>query len=198
MVCPECLGEMQTEVQRRTFGADLTLGAIWGLVATLLITMAMCWLIWTQRSSTNRIWWSWIQAFLAILPGWLIGKAIFIGVGRKSSIWQQFMAASFTLFSVLVQYYVVQIAFPNFLDDITNPDGHPFEGLNIIEALQRLMPNLLSSGLLITLLILLTTFIGIATAWFVSEGPRLYTRLFVQPEKVKKSKLAQLRQFLNI
>ena len=38
VVCPDCLSEMQAEVKRRTVGADLTLGAIWGAVATFIIT----------------------------------------------------------------------------------------------------------------------------------------------------------------
>ncbi len=198
VVCPECLAEMQNEVQRRTAGADLVLGAIWGAVATLIITVLLGWLIWAQRDSINRVWWNWLQAFLAVLPGWFIAKAIFIGVGRKSSIWQQFMGVAFTLLSMLLQYFIVQVAYANFLLEITQPDGHPFVGLNILDALKRLMPSLFQSGIPIVLAIWVTTFLGIATAWFVSAGPRLYTRPFVQPAKVKKSRLAQFRQFINI
>ena len=198
VVCPECLTEMQSEVQRRTAGADLVLGAIWGAVATLIITVLLGWLIWAQRDSINRVWWNWLQAFLAVLPGWFIAKAVFIGVGRKSSVWQQFMAVAFTLLSMLIQYFIVQVAYANFLLEITQPDGHPFVGLNILDALRRLMPSLFQSGILIIVAILVTTFLGIATAWFVSAGPRLYTRPFVQPAKIKNSRLAQFRQFINI
>ena len=198
VVCPECLAEMQSEVHRRTAGADLVLGAIWGAVATLIITILLGWIIWAQRDSINRVWWAWLQAFLAVLPGWFIAKAVFIGVGRKSSIWQQFMAVSFTLLSVLVQYFIVQVAYANFIGEITQQDGHPFVGLNISDALKHLMPSLFQTGIPIILAIWLTTFLGIATAWFVSAGPRLYTRPFVQPAKIKKSRLAQFRQFVNI
>jgi hypothetical protein len=199
VVCPQCLAEMQSEVKRSTAGSDLTLGAIWGGVTALIWTTIMCWLIWAQRGATNYdVFWWWIGFYSAFVPGWLIGKAVFTGVGRKFSRRQQALAVFFTFSSIFIQFWIGQMAFFNFLDEIKAQGNHPVEGIGPVDALRRLLPGLVNIGPLFSLAIISTGLIGLLTAWFVSEGPRLYTRPFVQPERIKKSRLAQFRQFLNV
>lgn len=198
VVCPECLQEMQTEVRRRTAGADLTLGIIWGGVTTIIITVIMGWLIWSQRTGTTHTWWEWFCFFLAFVPGWLIGKAVFIGVGRKTSRRQQWLAVVLTAFSVYTQFYITQLAFDNFIQDIRQADGHSMVWQDPVAMTTRLLPSIIGAGPLLGLVIIAAAVIGILTAWFASQGPRLYTRPFVQPENVKNSRWAKTRQFLNV
>lgn len=198
VVCPNCLADMQAEVRRRTAGADLTLGLIWGVVTTLILTSIMCWLIWAQRDSTAHTWWWWLGFFLAILPGFVIGKAVYLGVGRKSSRRQQILAVVLTTFSVYTQFYIGQLAWYNFLDDIKFTDGHAMNWVDPVSLMSRLVDDFMSAGPLIDLAIIVAGLLGLIVAWFVSQGPRLYTRPFVRSEEVKRSWVAKTREFLNV
>lgn len=198
VVCPNCLADMQAEVRRRTAGADLTLGLIWGIVTTLIFTSVMCWLIWAQRDSTAHTWWWWIGFFLSILPGFIIGKAVYIGVGRKSSRRQQILALVLTIISIYTQFYVAQLAWYNFLDDIQYTIGHNMDWVDPAALSARMVVDFIQAGPLVSIAIVLAGLLGLATAWFVSQGPRLYTRPFVQSELTRKSWLAKTREFLNV
>jgi hypothetical protein len=202
VVCPDCLGQLQAEMKEKTGNADLTLGTIWGVLGWLVVTVPLALVIWFNYKWPERELWLWLGCFIAFLPGFVIGRAVFYGTGRKRSWKQQVIAMVLTFLSALVLCYVGQNAAVNLQLDILYKNGHELQFINPLTFLTEQfisgfvgyqLSKLALAGVVFGLLV------GLVVAWFASAGPNLYTRPFVnvpgakpaKPEKKKKAKKVQ-------
>ncbi|MEI7554574.1 hypothetical protein [Candidatus Chlorohelix sp.] len=182
VVCPDCLERMQIEVNKQTSGGDLIMASVWGLIAFIITTAALGTLIWLNRSETFEAVWGYIGAYLLVIPGFVIGKAIYFGSDRHDSTAQLWIAMGYTALSLLITNYINQISFVNLALDIARPDGHalayidplPYFTNYIIQPLFDLLVN----EPLVLLFVLTGTTLGLTVAYLSSGGPRLYTRPF--------------------
>ncbi|NWJ47434.1 MAG: hypothetical protein HXX08_16365 [Chloroflexi bacterium] len=182
VVCPECLERMQLETDKQTPLGDLIMASVWGLIAFIITTTALGTLIWLNRSETFEVMWGYIGAYLLVIPGFVIGKAIYFGSGRHDSTAQLWIAMGYTALSLLITNYINQISFVNLALDIARPDGHalayidplPYFTNYIIQPLFDLLAN----DPLVLLFVVIGTVLGLTVAYISSGGPRLYTRPF--------------------
>ena len=182
VVCPDCLGQLQAEMKEKSAGADMALASIWGVLALLLVTVPLCLAIWFNYQWPEREIWLWLGCYLAFLPGFVIGRAVYYGSGRKHSLAQQILAVGLTFLSAFVICYVAQLAAINFQLDIIYKNGHPVQLIDpityflnfFLDAIIgfRLTPLALA-GMVVGLIV------GLVVAWFASAGPRLFTRPFL-------------------
>ncbi len=186
VVCPECLTELKLEMRSRSSGPDLLLGIVWAVIGVVLTAGVISLAIWSVRQDPNYIFWQWLGCYFAIVPGFVIGRMVRFGVGKRHSMEQQWIAVFFTLAAVIVTAYVGWVADNNnFLDTLSRSVDHrvvllPFDlfirarlwpALTDFSNLQNLIPRLgIDLGILL----------GLAVAFISSEGARVYTRSFVK------------------
>ncbi len=190
VVCPDCLAQLQVEMKEKSGNADLVLAFIWGVLGLLLVTVPLSLTIWFNYKWPEREIWLWLGCYMAFLPGFVIGRAVYYGSGRKQSLKQQFMAVGLTFLCVLLVSYVAEIAGINFQMDIIYKNGHSVELLSPDGFLFNYFLDPIINAKLSQLALAGTIFgllIGLVVAWFASAGPGLYTRPFATPTP-KKSK----------
>jgi hypothetical protein len=174
---------MQLKLDEETRGSDLIMATVWGLISFLIITSLLCALIWFNRSETFEPLWGYIGAYLLILPGFGVGKAVHFGAGRRDSFLQHWIAVGFTALCLLITNYVNQISFINLGLDIARPDGHALAYIDPLPYLTGYVFQpyfeLFFSQPLIALLVTFGIVIGFVVAYMSSSGERLYTRPFV-------------------
>ncbi|HEX2913043.1 MAG TPA: hypothetical protein VH186_19720 [Chloroflexia bacterium] len=184
VVCPECLTELKLEMRARSSGPDLLLGLIWAVIGALVTSILISLAIWSVRSDTSYNFWQWIGCYFAFVPGFIIGRLVRFGVGKRHSLEQQLIAMFFTFVVVVVTAYVGWIADNNnFADAIMRTDEHrvawlPFDlfvtarfwpALTGFNTLENIIPRLgIDFGIIV----------GLAVAFFSSEGSRIYTRTY--------------------
>ncbi len=191
VVCPNCLAQLQAEMKQRSANADIVLGLVWGVLATIVVLVPLGLTIWFSYQWPERDFWLWLGCYAAFLPGLLIGRAVYYGSGRKHSLIQQLIAVGLTLLTALTACYIAQLAAFNFQLDIIFKNGHPLDLIpphvylidHFFDAIIHFrMSQLAMAGLMFGLLI------GLVVAWFASAGPQLFTRPYLGPEpKTKKS-----------
>ncbi len=187
VVCPNCLERMLDEQEERIGGPDLLMASVWGLILFLIITTAIGALIWFNRAETFEPLWGYIGAYLLVVVGFVIGKAVYYGSGRKDSLAQRLIAVGFTALSLLISSYINQISLLNLVLDISKPDGHPLayqDPLNFITG--QIFPpifDLLQNHIFIGIAVLAGSFVGLVVAYFSSGAAGLYTRPFVKSNK---------------
>lgn len=185
VVCPECLTELKLEMRAKSSRPDLVLGIVWAAIGYFLTAAPFCLAIWTVKSDPNYNFWQWIGAYFAFVPGFVIGRLVRFGVGRRHSLEQQLIAIFFTLAAAFTTIYVGFLADNNnFQDIIQKTTEHRLFVIDWWAFLTvRLWPVIstfpadtfwmhvgVDAGLLA----------GIAAAFFSSEGARIYTRPFVR------------------
>ncbi len=186
VVCPDCLTELKLEMRAKTGKPDLLLGVVWAVIGFFLTAGPFCLAIWTVKSDPNYNFWQWIGCYFAFLPGFVIGRLVRFGVGRRHSLEQQLIAVFFTLAAVFTAVYVGFLADNNnFQDTLLQTTEHR---VNIIDfwvfLTVRLWPVLspfnLQDNFVMHLGVDVGLLAGIAAAYFSSEGARIYTRPFVR------------------
>lgn len=199
VVCPDCLGQLQAEMKEKTANADLVLGTIWGVLGWLAVTIPIALAIWFNYQWPQRELWVWLGCFIAFLPGFVIGRAVYYGTGRKHSWKQQAIAVGLTLLSALTLCYIGQNAAINLQLDIMLKNGH---ALQVIDPISFFL-NYFIDGIInfqLTQLglagVILGLALGLTVAWFASAGPRIYTRPYLiappapKPRRSKKNAAA--------
>ncbi len=186
VVCPECLTELKLEMRARSSGPDLLLGVVWATIGLVLTGGLISLAIWSVRTDRNYLFWQWLGCYFAFVPGFVIGRLVRFGVGRRHSLEQQLIAIFFTIGAILLTAYVGWIADNNnFLDTLSRTTDHrvvllPFD----LFISSRLWPALTNFAALDNLLFRLGIdfgiILGLAVAFFTSEGARIYTRPFVK------------------
>jgi hypothetical protein len=186
VVCPDCLTEMKLEVKQQSKGADVLMATVWAFIAFLISTTAICALIWFNRSETNQPIWGYIGAYLLLLPGFFIGKAVYFGSDRRHNRFLQLIAVGFTALTLLIANYVNQISAMNLVLDVAKQNGHALAYIDppIYFTDRIIQPyfSLVGAEPLIALLVLVGTVIGLGVAYFASAGPNLYTRPFTKAQ----------------
>jgi len=182
VVCPDCLGQLQTEMKERSAGPDLVLGLVWGILGALVVIIPLSLTIWFSYQWPERDIWLWLGCYLAFLPGFIIGRAVYYGTGRKHSLQQQGMALGLTFLSVLLISYVAQMSGINFEQDIIFKNGHPIALVDPFAFMTNLFFDQII-GVKMSQLALIGIFagilVGLTVAWFASAGPSLFTRPYV-------------------
>ncbi len=184
VVCPECLTELKLEMRARSSGADLLLGLVWAVIGFVVTSGLISLAIYSIRSDSNYNFWEWIGCYFAVVPGFIIGRMVRYGVGRRHSLEQQLIAMFFTLAACFVTAYAGWLAWNNnFFDVLTKSTNRsvgfpPFTAFlngHLWVAISSLtdFPNIL-----VHLGIDLGIIAGLVTAFFSSEGARIYTRPF--------------------
>ena len=186
VTCPECLTELKLEMRAKSSKPDLALGIVWAAIGFFLTAGPICLAIWTVKSDPNYNFWQWIGCYFAFLPGFVIGRLVRFGVGRRHSLEQQLIAIFFTLAAVFTTVYVGFLADNNnFQDTLLQTTQHR---VNIIDfwvfLTVRLWPAFstfnLQDNFVMHLGVDVGLLVGIAAAYFSSEGARIYTRPFVR------------------
>jgi hypothetical protein len=185
VVCPECLTELKLEMRAKSSKPDLVLGLVWAVIGFFLTAGPFCLAIWTIKSDPNYLFWQWIGCYFAFLPGFIIGRLVRFGVGRRHSLEQQLIAIFFTLAAVFTTAYVGLLADNNNFQDIIQKttehrapiiDFWAFLTIRLWPAISTFPADLFWMHVGVDVGILL----GIAAAFFSSEGARIYTRPFVR------------------
>jgi|GEM_PF-1935917 len=187
VVCPTDLERMLDEQEERIGGADLLMASVWGLILFLIVTTAIGALIWFNRAETFEPLWGYIGSYLLVVVGFVIGKAVYYGSGRKDSLTQRLIAVGFTALALLITCYINQISLLNLVLDISKPDGHAFAYMDPINFItgQIFQPifDLLQNHLWIGIAVLAGSFVGLVVAYFSSGAAGLYTRPFLNSRK---------------
>ncbi|MEI6043770.1 MAG: hypothetical protein WCS37_05205 [Chloroflexota bacterium] len=190
VVCPDCLEQLQVEMKEKSGGADLVLALIWGVLGLLIVTVPLSLMIWFNYTWPDRELWLWLGCYLAFLPGFVIGRAVYYGSGSKHSLKQQLLAVVLTLVCTQLITYVAKQAAINFEMDIIYKNGHAVELLNpfsyffnfFLDSILNFKTSQLAlAGIVFGLLI------GLVVAWLASAGPQLFTRPFVTPISKKNN-----------
>jgi multidrug transporter EmrE-like cation transporter len=186
VVCKECLTELKLEMRAKSSGPDLVLGVVWAAIGFVLTTAAFSLAIWSVKTNQAYTFWQWIGSYFAFVPGFIIGRLVRYGVGRRQSLEQQLIAIFFTLGAVVLIAYVGLLADNNnFMDTVMQTTAHRIAIIDFWVFLTvRFWPALTTlnfqDNFLMHLGIILGTIAGILAAYFSSEGARIYTRPFVR------------------
>lgn len=188
VVCPECLTELKLEMRERSSGPDLLLGVVWAVLGTVVTAILLSLTIWSVRNDPNYNFWQWIGSYFAFVPGFVIGRFVRYGVGKRQSLEQQLIAMFFTLVVVVVTAYVGWVADNNsFYSTIIGTEA-PLVLFSVPQFLtNRFFPALSNFAELSNIIPRLGTnlgiLLGLAVAFFTSEGERIYSRPFVKGAK---------------
>lgn len=186
VVCRDCLTELKLEIRAKSTKPDLILGVVWAFIGFAVTTGAFSLAIWSVKNNPDYNFWQWLGAYFAFVPGFIIGRLVRFGVGRRRSLEQQLIAIFFTLAVVVTTIYVGFLADNNnFLDTVMQTTDHRVGIIDFwVFITVRLWPALttfsLDNNLLMHLGVDLGIIAGIAAAYFSSEGARIYTRPFVR------------------
>ena len=183
VVCPECLTELKLEMRAKTKGADLLLGFVWAVVGFVAISIIIGIAIYSIRASTAGDFWNWIGAYFAVVSGFIIGRMVRYGVGRRHSLEQQLIAMFFTLAVALVTIYAGWIAYNNNWYQVVLQSSNqsvafpPFN--TFLSYLWNSFTNVTDlAGWQLHIGVDLGIIAGLVVAYFSSEGIQIYTRPF--------------------
>ena len=187
VVCPECLTELKLEMRAKSSGPDLLLGLVWAVVGFVVITALISVAVYSVRADPNYGFWVWLGCYFAFVPGFIIGRMVRYGVGKRHSLEQQLIAMFFTLLAALVTAYAGWVAYNNNLYEVLNrtPNSGTVTIPNFSQFVsQQLLPGLFDftnlGDLPIHLGVDIGIIVGLIVAYFSSEGARIYTRPFVR------------------
>ncbi len=186
VVCPECLTELKLEMRARSKGPDLLLGVVWAVMGFVVTTLLFGLAIWSTRSdSVNALFWQWLGCYFAFVPGFIIGRLVRYGVGRRHSLEQQLIAIFFTLAVVVTTVYIGWLADNNnVVNVVTRQDNriillslplfltsHFIPSVTELGNLQNFWPRIgIDLGIIV----------GVVVAYFSSEGTHIYTKPFAR------------------
>lgn len=184
VACPICVENMRQEVKQRTDGANLGMASLWAFILFLILSIITALLIWFNKSMTAEEAFRFIGAYLAIFPGFAIGKAVYYGSGQKESLAQRLIAVGFTLLYMYTAYWVACSSFINYQFDIIRPNGHDFMYVQPLDIFLVYLPQLFSEAVLSNQLwlpfaVLGCSIVALVAAYFSSGGEKLYTRPYV-------------------
>jgi hypothetical protein len=184
VACPVCLENMKQETKARTTGSNLGMASLWAFIVFLIFTVITGLLLFFNRSMTIDIGFRYLGAYLAIFPGFAIGKAVFYSSGQKESLAQRLIAVGFTALYMYISLWVACSSYINYQFDIIRPDGHDLMTVPFADPLFIYLPQILDAKVLSTRLWLPFAVIGagliaLAAAYISSGGERLYTRPYV-------------------
>jgi uncharacterized protein YbaR (Trm112 family) len=184
VACPICLENMKQEVKQRTNGANLGMASLWAFLIFLFFTIVTSLLIWFNKSLTIEMAFRFIGAYLAIFPGFAIGKAVYYASGQKESLAQRLMAVGFTALYLYISFWVACSSFLNYQFDIIRPNGHDLLYVQPLDILFIYIPQLFSEPILADKLwlpfaVLGASLAGLVAAYFSSGGEKLYTRPYI-------------------
>ncbi len=189
VVCQDCLTELRQEMRARSQAPDLALGLVWSIIGFTITVLPISAAIWSIRSDNNTIFWQWLGCYFAFAPGYVIGRLVRYGVGRRHSLEQQMLAMFFTLSAVVLTSYVGYVAENDvFLGIVNQSPQHSLvlQPFNIFLT-GRFWPILAdfsrSNDIIPRLLISLGIVLGLVVAYFSSEGARIFTRPFAKPAR---------------
>jgi hypothetical protein len=186
VVCKDCLTELKLEMRAKSSGPDLVLGLIWAAIGFVITAGAFSLAIWSVKNNPAYTFWQWIGCYFAFVPGFIIGRLVRYGVGRRRSLEQQLIAIFFTLGVAVTTAYVGLLADNNnFLDTVMRTTAHRIGLVDFWSFITvRLWPGFttfnLQDNFLMHLGIDLGIIAGVVAAYFSSEGARIYTRPFVR------------------
>lgn len=189
VVCPECLTELKLETRARSKGPDLMLGVVWAVIGLIITTIPLALTSWTMQANPNYDFWQWLGCYFAFVPGFIIGRLVRYGVGRRHSLEQQLIAMFFTFGVVLLTSYVGWVADNNnFYNVVTHTTDHVLVLPSVTEFFfERFVPAITDYGSLqriwSRLGILVGIVVGLTVAYFSSEGLRVYSRPFVSKRR---------------
>lgn len=186
VACPECLTELKLEMRARSSGPDLVLGLVWAVIGFVLTGGLISLAVWSIRSDNNVLFWQWLGCYFAFVPGFVIGRMVRFGVGKRHSLEQQLIAIFFTLATIILTAYIGWVADnATFYDTLANSTDHrvifpPFD-LFITNRFWTTLTNFGNwQNFFPRLGIDLGILVGLAVAFYSSEGARIYTRPFAR------------------
>lgn len=186
VVCQDCLTELKLEIRAKSGKPDLVLGIVWATIGFALTAGAFSLAIWSIKNNPAYNFWQWIGCYFAFVPGFIIGRLVRFGVGRRHGLEQQLIAIFFTLGVIVTTVYVGFLADNNnFLDTVMQTNAHRVGIIDFwVFITVRVWPALttfnLQDNFLMHVGVDLGIIAGLVAAYFASEGARIYTRPFVR------------------
>lgn len=183
VVCPECLTELRLEMRSRSKGPDLLLGLIWGVIGFVVCSLVISLAVWFARTdASSAYFWEWMGCYFAIVPGFIIGRFVRYGVGKRHSLEQQLIAVFFTFATSFITTYIGWVAVTNNTVDLSmQTTQHQVTFISpwlffTIEYLPAFTNFTDFSNILIRVLICAGIAAGLVVAFLTSSGLRIYTR----------------------
>jgi hypothetical protein len=188
VVCPECLTELRLEMREKSKGVDLLLGLIWAVIGFVVCTIVLGVAIWLSKSNpSNALFWAWMGSYFAVAVGFIIGRGVRYGVGKRHSLEQQLIAVFATFATIFATNYIGSAAINNnFADVLLQTTNHPpVIPSPLVFATAEFLPmytnlSLSADTVLARLLIIGGALLGLVVAFFASAGLRIYTKPFVK------------------